>query len=549
MTRPRPHPGTSDDGFTLVEMIVAMLLATIVFTALAGAAMAGLRATVASRQNQQATDFMTRDLERSRLVDFAALGHTATDLVGDPLVVSCGAPATSCVDVDPGPAVLFEPLVVLPLGAAIDDHTTTPSTATESNATAYTVSTYVTRVAGQDPALVRRVTVHVTWTAYGQQRTRTTSSLLSAGNRGLPLPRFTLTPVGYSPPLTVNPGAQAVFAARLTNQGATDRWSLTTSGPPAWELRLDDGDGAYSSTTDLPLTDTDADGTADTGVLRPAGSVAVWLVRTTGTTETGSSAVALTATSVGQPASATATQSLSYSLVVQGGVITPTPTASPSSGGAEDCSTAYPDGDLDLGGPLSTPTGGYSLVARSLHNDAVPGTPTPARAQLVMNTAAAYASSLVNYSTDVDATGSGRVLRTRGAAGPAGPLAETDPHYYAQWRHQVGNRAVTVDGDSRLRVWVKAPTGEAVFLRWALFTATSGGTPQVGQVVDRSAVLSGWSCAGFREVVLDSGDITPLTVPKNGYLGVRLASTGPSDVRIAYDVAGAYPASFAVGEK
>ena len=42
---------SSSDGFTLIEMVVALAIATVIFSAMAAAGIAGVKASVVARQN------------------------------------------------------------------------------------------------------------------------------------------------------------------------------------------------------------------------------------------------------------------------------------------------------------------------------------------------------------------------------------------------------------------------------------------------------------------------------------------------------------------
>ena len=125
-----------DDGFGLVEAIVALSIAAVVFTALAYAAIGAIRASMVSRQAQQATDVATAQLESLRQLSYAGLGHVAADLAGDPAVSTCGA--NKCFN----PGTGAEQLVVLPTGG-FAPHITTAS-GTNTNNTVFTLKSYVT---------------------------------------------------------------------------------------------------------------------------------------------------------------------------------------------------------------------------------------------------------------------------------------------------------------------------------------------------------------------------------------------------------------------
>src|SRR5688572_25928638 len=123
--------GRDESGFGLVETIIALLIAGIVFGALATTLIASVQASLFGRQNQQATDFMTRQLEVLRGMEFGALAHTAADLTTDTSgrVSACGT--VRCLDLNGADAGGLETLVTA-TNAGIPVHTTVLS-GTETN--------------------------------------------------------------------------------------------------------------------------------------------------------------------------------------------------------------------------------------------------------------------------------------------------------------------------------------------------------------------------------------------------------------------------------
>ena len=107
-----------------------------------------------------------------------------------------------------------------------------------NNGVNFQVSTYVTKPAGTS-ADYKRVTVVTRWTIGAKSRERMTSSILTATSRGLPIPQFTFKTAGATH--TVNREADSVFKVEMTNQGAPDRWDLTTSSG-TWSFWQDNGD-------------------------------------------------------------------------------------------------------------------------------------------------------------------------------------------------------------------------------------------------------------------------------------------------------------------
>src|SRR5450830_290416 len=89
-----------DEGFGLIEMVVALLIAGILFGALATTLVSAVRASLFSRQNQQAADFMTQSIEQMRLLDYGSLSVDAADLTSDPLVLVHSCTGGPCINVN-----------------------------------------------------------------------------------------------------------------------------------------------------------------------------------------------------------------------------------------------------------------------------------------------------------------------------------------------------------------------------------------------------------------------------------------------------------------
>jgi Tfp pilus assembly protein PilV len=291
----------------LVEAVVALFVLGIIFTSLAAASMGSLRASLIARVEQQAIDFATEALEKTRAADYYSLANVSTDVSGDPAVSSCGPDL--CMDPGTGAA---EPLVVSSTGS-VNPHITQVSESLANNVT-MNLYTYITRPA-DSTADYKRVTVVAKWAVAGNQRERAVSSLVTLTDRGLPLPVFKITPLGGTS-ASVNPDTDVPFGFELTNQGAPDRWNLsfTGSAPENWTLYRDDGDGVWENDTiDLPLTNSnaEADAVIDTGRLDPTASIVFWAVREVDdATLAGDYWTAITATSAAQPSAETATASV-----------------------------------------------------------------------------------------------------------------------------------------------------------------------------------------------------------------------------------------------
>ena len=301
MTGRRRVRELDDSGFTLVEALVSLMVLGIIFTALAAAAMGSLRASMNSRAEQQAIDFATEALEQARQADYYALAHDVTDVSADSRAVApCGS--TWCFN--PGDGA--EELVMM-TGGVVNPHIATINSEV-NNGTDFTVATYVTRpvATGAD---VKRVTAVTRWTVAGHQRERVASSIVTATSRGLPIPLFAFETASNTQ--AVNPGTGVApypvvaFKIEMTNQGAPDRWDLTTD-TGTWTFWLDNGDNILCTdatscgdgvSVDTQMVDSDDAGTAvDTGRLDPTRSLVFWAVRQVPETTVGAYWTSLTAT-------------------------------------------------------------------------------------------------------------------------------------------------------------------------------------------------------------------------------------------------------------
>jgi prepilin-type N-terminal cleavage/methylation domain-containing protein len=146
-----------DGGFTLVEQVVALMIAAIVFTAAAYAMIGGLKQSSFAQQNQQSADMLNQAVEKARALSYDQLAMRPADLaVNDPLNVgtcNCFNPTTGGKS---GTGV--ESLVLDPAGQPATHVETVPQ-----NAVTYTVRKYVTLPTDSVGAVYKRLTVVVTW--------------------------------------------------------------------------------------------------------------------------------------------------------------------------------------------------------------------------------------------------------------------------------------------------------------------------------------------------------------------------------------------------
>jgi type II secretory pathway pseudopilin PulG len=505
-----------DSGFTLVEAVVALLLATIMFTALAYALVGTLRATNSARMNQQAVDLANQELEDLRRVPWAELEGMVT-----PVGVSGARPDVPSA----GPEAI------------------------EENDVVYSVTTYVTQPASSTGELNAQVVV--SWDAYGNPVERVAESSLTKKSAGLPRPDFELratTPAN----IVVAPGSAAVWGVRLINRGAWDNWTLA-SQPGGLKIYPDrtsasdpTPDGRYDP--DIDKDPTSGGTIANTGTIDPFDSFNMWLVDPSTTAVTVDPRVwVLTATSSAQPEAVSATESYQVSLQVQ----EPNPTATAS--GVGTCDAETPAAEPSASG------GGYSQVSYYLHNSGlspwptVPGTynNTTASAPLDLTTQTGVVPAvdpLPQFATDVAAV-PGRPVQSGGDLGIAGftlPLSQSLTYQMLNDRTWYTN--------AQLRVFVRndTDTSKPLDLQAQLFSVTSSGTTSYSPQVT-SAVVTANPCTNnnnYREVIFDLSPASVLKLTNSQYLGVRLVNTTSdgSVASFAYDHQGV-PARLVVVEK
>lgn len=153
-----------DEGFSLVEALVAIMLAALASAGVASALGTVNREGSRSRSTGVSTSIARAELEKVRVRGYPLLSHTADSLAGDAAVEGGN------FDPDGSGPLPTEAIVYASTGIA------TPMTTTAQGNITYTVRRYVTS-AGTG---VRRLTVTVAWTEMGQPRTSSLSSLVAS---------------------------------------------------------------------------------------------------------------------------------------------------------------------------------------------------------------------------------------------------------------------------------------------------------------------------------------------------------------------------------
>lgn len=497
-----------DEGFTLVESMVAILIAGMVFSALGVSALSGVKAGVVARQNQQAADLANKAIEDIRSFDYAGLSNVTADVASDTCPVS--GPDKGCVRPISGGGFehqvngVWEKVVEGNAGY-VPTHITTVN----AQGASYTVKRFITRPAATLVAgapQYKRVSVVVSWSQYGKDHVRRAASAVTDTRRGLPLPKFSF---GAPVTLQTNVGAYLAIPATLSNVGAPDAFNLSATAPPAgsgaWTWYFDNGPSLKafdrpvslggSNPADTPVTSTDGDaaGLPDTNIVQPNTSVQLLLVRQVVAGEPVSQSVTLTATSAAQPLAATAVQSFT----VQVGI-------NPAS-----CS-------------------GCGLITYLLHNGAVAGDTTTTTPLNMDVNAVRPVSALPNYSTEVAPSAAGRQVFAGGTA------TESNGSRVAVWYKQVP-RATTLQGTASVRVWARTADGSATTMN-----AYIGSDQNSNQITGFSLGGSGTAtlpatAPGTWQMVTFSVPITnAFSIGNTKYVAVRI-TTATKDVRLAYD--------------
>jgi prepilin-type N-terminal cleavage/methylation domain-containing protein len=514
-----------DSGFSLIESVVALAIASVVFTALAAAMISSLKATVYARQVQQASDVVQQSMEQLRASGFDALAMRTSDLVvNDPL------PLAACTCFDPTHDVASgastEPLVVGSSGS-LSPHVATVTV----NSTVYTLRSYVTRPADSTGVSYKRITVVGTWGSLGQAHMRLLSSLVSNARSGLPLPDYKFT---LATPATAcaSPGGTLVYGFTIKNNGARDSFTLgsgSASGP-TWTFYLDDGTSSVGSWGSDDSAVPTASGAPLVGPIEVNTSLRVWAVASLASAASpGSYANTFTATSASDPS---VSQSLSTTSLVAS-VCTATPSPSPSGSPspspsptavappqwATTCTTTLPSVSTGNG---VTPTTYY------LANGGTNTTNTLASAVLpIARLAPPVSTTLWDYSTDLAANTAGRYLS------PTGTSVATA----VDWRYQFSS-ATQIVGNGMLSLWAAPASGnpaDPLVVTVTVRQLSSSGTV-LSTFTGTSYGSGAWGCSGPKDfgVSVPFGTGNGSSFSANDFIDVQVSVSG-APAELAFD--------------
>ncbi|MEW6581902.1 MAG: thrombospondin type 3 repeat-containing protein [Actinomycetota bacterium] len=492
MPRPPRHrrtPARHCQGITLVEVMVAFVLAAVAFTAGAAALTSAMGGMGLSRQNQQSAELLSEIIETARGGSYAGVANATdpTAFGADGRISSSGG--SYWVDPDGAGAMPTEKIVHSSTG-------TIPLTRTvERNGTTYTVSTYVTEPAAAD-ASYRRVSTIVTWVRDQETHRRQATTFITNTRRGLPLPRFTIS---GQQDATVNASASLALPFTVTNNGARDAWNVTAATSPAtgWVLAFivdTDGDGVRDAGETTSLTDTDGDGVPDTGLLETDEVMKLLAV-------------------VDVPATQAA------------GTVTVTITATSSS------DPAYAHSITDTVTVASQVCAGCTLTTYFMRNSLTTSADSTLQAVMPLDPQpGAAATGVPNFDSDRDAS-PGRTL-VPGATS----LTEGDASKVAVWERQMAS-ATHLNGVATVRLYVAMkdldPTKTGV-VRIGLFQRSGNSLTQLGAAETVPLQFGD----GFALVTVPI-TLVDAQVGKNKYLQVRvIAPAAADDLWLGYGTSG-----------
>jgi prepilin-type N-terminal cleavage/methylation domain-containing protein len=512
------------DGFTLIELIVALTIATVIFSAMAAAGLAGVKASVIARQNQQAVDVLNRLVEQARGVNYATVAMVTADLQVNDNAITTGPTPRYTV-----PNGVGQEDVWAQGTGSINPHVETVASSTTADGVEYTTKTYVTLPAGttldnSGQPYQKRLTVVASWTTYGQTRERAISTVLTETTRGLPLPRYSVIPT--SPTAAAKaPGTTLTWGFQVINRGARDTFNIAAS-TGTWTYYVDaDCNGSRDPGEDTTLTNTDAalgDTRPDTGKLDPNNNPPFCVVaeRAIPAAELGVSTVTFNLQSSAQPAADGAAVGVGpYTVTVTTGSTGGTPT--PTGTGPNTICTPTPAG-------AGTPFGFRNGVTASNGDTA---------SQLVntmTENTCLYQPASANYSTEAGA-GRGRSLTTGGFD------ATSTAAQRVEWRWNPASTKTVAAGTATISVMVSCPVvGPSVTLSGAVGTYnqkapgtwTSQGT---GTATVSCAVADTWTRVEVPMTVATAFTVQNKVQGQPQYLSARLWTTGAAGQKIRLD--------------
>lgn len=533
-TRLRLHLGQQDRGFLLVEAIVAMGIAAVLFTALAGALVQSTKASLLARQIQQSADVVANQIEAARALSFDGVGMAAADLTTtDPrLCLIAGtwwfSPTANCA------AGGLEGVYTVPSSGL---PRVAPSV--NVNSTTYTIRQYVTSAVG---TTAPRVSVAASWTAVGGAvHTKISSTLVAEVTRGTAPPSGSWQKT--STVATVQLADRLDLAAKLTNLGSRDRFTFTSVVKNSLNVTLPwsfvwfvdaNNNGVWDPATETTRLDPNNDGVWDSGLLNTNQSVNIVAVSYISPSEPlGAETVTLSVTSNASP-TATQPAALPYAI---------TTTAKTCAGctwrqlflhnWADDPATFAPTDSTTATGAGCPP-----LVTSP--------SPPPNPIRNPMNAVVPTAGYLYDFDTDIDPASSvagagctggypGRSLATGGTGS-----ADTNPRRTVSWvRSPATASAVSGTGYLAINGVLQSLDPNAVGeLKVYIRTETAAGS---NLWVDRGSATytaTPWATSVFTHVVIPIPGLSfAVAVNQRIEVSVQVGSGSSGGMHLSYDSA------------
>lgn len=206
MSTQRARSETNQDGFTLIELVMALAISAFAFLALATMLAGTLRALSVGKTRAQGNEVATQGIEDLQRLDFNDLGLCATGAGGSdpaPAVPGSLIGFTSVALPNCSGTVVYAQPCAAPAGALTTFAVPKQTYTCLRNKITYTVNRYI--VWADNPHTAKRLAVYVSWTDQaGTHQVAQESSLRSPN---------TASVIGLSPPQFVNVSASPANVA------------------------------------------------------------------------------------------------------------------------------------------------------------------------------------------------------------------------------------------------------------------------------------------------------------------------------------------------
>ena len=235
----KPAASDREEGFTLVEMMVALMILAIVMTALAPAFYGALKATAATNQRSIADNLAVAANEQIRSFPYWEIGYQASDY-------NAGGIAASCTSSN---RVTLSSGTTTPL-----DNTASFPVVKQQSSTSYTITRCVNWVNASVTSAIgayKQSVVTVSWAASGATQSVSQTSAIYPGGEG----PYTGADNNEAPSLSaphvagVEPPAPAIVSAAPASTDPAHSVIVTWSPPPGYSTGLQYVIDYWTSTT------------------------------------------------------------------------------------------------------------------------------------------------------------------------------------------------------------------------------------------------------------------------------------------------------------